>query len=78
MSVDPAILIHVVHIIFCVLIFSPLAAILALVIRDAIRKRGKWGINLMPGACHQCGTPLPMIRKLANWRPGNVERQDVS
>lgn len=39
-----------------------------LVIRDTVRGRGNWGINLKPGPCSQCGTPMPMIRKPANWR----------
>lgn len=68
MDAEPSVLIHVVLIVFSVLVFGPLAVGMILVIRDTIRKRGKWGINLTPNPCRQCGTPAPMIRKPANWR----------
>lgn len=68
MSAEPSILIHVTLIVFSVLILGPLALGMVLVIRDTIRKRGKWGINLTPGPCLQCGTPVPIIRKPANWQ----------
>ncbi|HEY7310061.1 MAG TPA: hypothetical protein VH643_11935 [Gemmataceae bacterium] len=51
-----------------VVVFGLLAVGAALMIRDTIRQRGKWGLNLKPGPCTQCGTPMPMIRKPANWR----------
>jgi hypothetical protein len=50
------------------LVIVPLTVGAALVIRDTIRGRGNWGINLKPGPCIECGTPMPMIRKPANWR----------
>jgi hypothetical protein len=53
---------------FSVVLFGLLALGAVLVIRDTIRLRGNWGINLWPSPCRQCGTPLPMIRKPANWR----------
>lgn len=51
-----------------VVVFGLLAAGAGLMIRDTLRKRGNWGINLKPGPCLQCGTPMPRIRKPANWR----------
>ncbi|HTU90546.1 MAG TPA: hypothetical protein VMF69_10765 [Gemmataceae bacterium] len=68
MSAEPAIAIVIAAIILGVLIFGSLAVGMVLVIRDTIRKRGKWGINLVPGPCLQCGTPAPLIRKPAHWR----------
>ena len=52
----------------CVAIFSLLAIGAALVIRDTIRQRGIWGINFKQAVCTQCDTPMPMVRKPANWR----------
>lgn len=49
-------------------VFGLLATGVVLMIRDTIRRRGNWGINLTPGTCGQCGTPRPMVRKPANWR----------
>ncbi|HJT75756.1 MAG TPA: hypothetical protein VJ739_01005 [Gemmataceae bacterium] len=46
-----------------VLIFAVLAVGLVLVIRDTVRGRGNWGINLKPpGACPECGEPVPVVR----------------
>jgi len=53
---------------FSIMLFSVLGVGAVLVIRDMIRQRGNWGINLKPGPCRQCGTPSPIIRKPANWR----------
>jgi ribosomal protein L37E len=39
---------------------------LVLGVRDTFRQRGKWGINLKPVVCTQCGTPMPMVRKPAS------------
>lgn len=39
-----------------------------LVIRDTVRKRGRWGINLQPVQCPECGTSAPVIRRPRNWR----------
>jgi hypothetical protein len=45
------------------LFFGALLVGLVLVIRDTIRGRGNFGINLKPAACTQCGTPAPLVRK---------------
>jgi hypothetical protein len=39
-----------------------------LVIRDTVRKRGRWGINLRPVRCPKCGEPAPAIRRPKNRR----------
>ncbi len=36
---------------------------LALVIRDTIRRKGRWGMNFKPPPCKKCGTPAPIVRK---------------
>lgn len=41
---------------------------LILIVRDTIRKRGRWGINLRPVFCPDCGLPAPAIRKPKNAR----------
>jgi hypothetical protein len=41
---------------------------LVLVVRDTIRRRGNWGINFKSPACTECGEPVPLVRKPANWR----------
>jgi uncharacterized membrane protein len=51
-----------------VLFIGALAVGLVLVVRDTIRRRGNFGINLKPAVCTQCGTPAPAIRKPANRR----------
>ena len=38
------------------------------VVRDTIRGRGRWGINLRPAECAKCGEPRPLVRKPANFR----------
>jgi hypothetical protein len=38
------------------------------VVRDTIRKRGRWGINTSPVVCLKCGTAAPAIRKPASFR----------
>ena len=53
---------------FFVVLFGSLAIGLVLVVRDTLRQRGRWGINLKPAVCTQCGAPMPMVRKPANWR----------
>lgn len=42
-----------------------------LMIRDSIRRRGKWGINfrMADTRCPQCGEPMPVVRV-----PKNVEQ----
>jgi hypothetical protein len=39
-----------------------------LVIRDTVRRRGKWGINLKTVYCPECGKRAPLIRDPRNWR----------
>jgi hypothetical protein len=51
-----------------VVIFGLVGVGAFLVIRDTIRQRGVWGINLKPAVCTQCGTTMPTVRKPANWR----------
>jgi hypothetical protein len=35
---------------------------LVLVVRDTVRRSGRWGINLRPLVCPRCQTPLPRVR----------------
>jgi hypothetical protein len=51
-----------------ILVFGLLLTGAVLVVRDTIRKRGRWGINLSPPECRQCGTAAPVVRKPANMR----------
>jgi hypothetical protein len=45
------------------LVFAALAVGTFLVIRDTVRGRGNWGINLSPpGSCPECGASIPMVR----------------
>ena len=50
------------------LIFGALGVGLYLVIRDTSRQRGNWGMNFKQVICTHCDTPMPMVRKPANWR----------
>jgi hypothetical protein len=50
------------------LFFGALLVGLVFVIRDTIRGRGNFGINLKPAICTQCGTPAPLVRKPASRR----------
>jgi hypothetical protein len=68
MSTESSVLIDIMFIVVGVLMASAFAIGVVLVIRDTIRQRGNWGINLRPGPCLQCGAPMPMIRKPENWR----------
>jgi hypothetical protein len=45
-----------------------LGAIWLLMRRDTARQQGKWGVNLKRVACSGCGTAMPPVRELANWR----------
>jgi hypothetical protein len=40
----------------------------ALMIRDTIRRRGKWGLSFRPVNCPECGEPAPIVRMPANRR----------
>src|SRR5262245_20151081 len=63
---------------FAVIAVGALAVVMALgmatgavlVIRDTVRKRGRWGINLRPVRCPECGEPAPTIRRVKNRRQG--------
>ena len=68
MSSEMPVVVEIVIVVFCTFFFGALAVGAVLAIRDTIRQRGKWGINLKPGPCLQCGTPMPIIRKPANLR----------
>ncbi len=58
------------------LIAIPLAMVIVLtltvgavlVVRDTIRRRGKWGINTRPVRCPECGEPAPVVRVPENFR----------
>ena len=39
-----------------------------LIIRDTVRRSGRWGINFRRNHCPRCERPLPRIRKPANSR----------
>jgi predicted RNA-binding Zn-ribbon protein involved in translation (DUF1610 family) len=45
-----------------------LAAGSVVVVRDTIRRRGRWGINLRRVHCPACGESAPVIRKPKNRR----------
>lgn len=68
MSEILAVVLVVALIIFGVLFSTAIAFGTVLVIRDTIRQRGKWGINLKPSVCIECDTPMPTFRKPASWR----------
>jgi hypothetical protein len=34
----------------------------ALVVRDTLRRRGRWGINLRQVSCPRCASPMPRVR----------------
>jgi hypothetical protein len=40
----------------------------ALVVRDTVRRRGRWGINLSPVHCPRCGERAPVVRVPKNRR----------
>ena len=56
----------VVVIAVAVVMVVTLAAGATLVIRDTIRRRGRWGINLRQVRCPECDEPAPEIRKPKN------------
>ncbi|HJZ56982.1 MAG TPA: hypothetical protein VKE74_18580 [Gemmataceae bacterium] len=52
-------------------LFAGLLVLGALVLRDTIRKDGRWGINFksLAGAeCPNCDAPLPAVRKPKNFQ----------
>lgn len=51
-----------------VALFLVLAAGMVLIVRDTIRGRGRWGVNLKQVHCPECGEPAPAVRKPKNRR----------
>jgi hypothetical protein len=52
-------------------LFAGLLVMLGLVIRDTIRREGRWGVNwkgLAGAECPQCGEPVPAVRVPKNRR----------
>ena len=48
--------------------FLPLHVGLVLVIRDTVRRKGRWGVNREPVDCPNCGEPAPVVRAPNNLR----------
>lgn len=48
--------------------FLGLLGLGALVVRDTVRRSGKWGVNPRRVECPRCGEPAPLARKPANRR----------
>src|SRR5271163_3243269 len=55
-------------VIISVLVFGPLLIGCVLMVRDTIRQRGKWGINFRRASCTECGEPMPLVRRPANFQ----------
>ena len=55
-------------IIAAIVLLGHLVVSAVFVIRDTVRKRGKWGINLKEVRCPECGTTMPWYRQPANLR----------
>jgi hypothetical protein len=51
-----------------VVVFGLLTVGVVLVVRDTIRQRGNFGINLGPARCTECAAPAPGFRKPANFK----------
>jgi hypothetical protein len=47
---------------FAIAVTLVMAAGATLVVRDTVRRRGRWGINLNPVRCPACGEPAPAVR----------------
>jgi hypothetical protein len=54
-------------IVFLVVIGLP-AFMLLLMIRDTVRRKGRWGINFDPVKCPSCGYKAPKPRKASSLR----------
>jgi hypothetical protein len=52
----------------CAVVFLTLAVGGVLVVRDTMRKRGRWGINTKQVYCPECGEPAPAVRMPKNLR----------
>ncbi len=48
--------------------FLVLAAGGVLVVRDTVRRRGRWGLNFQQVRCPECGEPAPVVRRPQNRR----------
>src|SRR5438477_9762631 len=46
----------------CIPFFLLILVGLVLAIRDTIRGKGRWGMNLKPPRCRKCGEPAPVFR----------------
>jgi hypothetical protein len=51
-----------------VVVFGLLITGAVLVVRDTIRQRGRWGLNLKAPNCRHCQAPMPPVRIPANAR----------
>jgi hypothetical protein len=40
----------------------PPLVVLGLALRDTIRRKGRWGVNLWGASCKKCGEPMPLVR----------------
>lgn len=49
-------------------VFVPLLVGGVLVVRDTLRGRGRWGVNLKPVRCPECGETPPAVRRPKNRR----------
>jgi hypothetical protein len=54
--------------ILTLLVIAPFAIGAILVIRDTVRRKGRWGVNLRRVHCPACHTIAPVIRPAANPR----------
>lgn len=40
------------------------------IIKDTLRREGKWGFNMTPTNCPKCNAPLPAVRKPTTFKQG--------
>jgi hypothetical protein len=45
-----------------ILVFGSLGVGVVLVVRDTVRRKGKWGMNFSRAFCPLCGAPAPTVR----------------
>lgn len=64
MDGDTLLMLIVVPIVILVVLVLAVGA--TLVVRDTIRGRGRWGVNMRAVQCPRCGEPAPVFRKPAN------------
>jgi hypothetical protein len=63
----PALVIAIVAAAVVVILVATLVALcIALVVRDTLRKHGRWGISTGPVSCPRCGTLAPVVRRPKN------------